>query len=111
MSSASYGARIVSADNVAKRITSQLLAGPKATTPEAVVERVLAVQAQDGRGARLGIRARSKGLTAAGVDDPLTETRSLVIAWLNRGTLHLVGASDYWWLHALTAERSVVANE
>jgi hypothetical protein len=101
----------VSTDIVAGRITSQLLAGPKATTPEAVVERVVAVQAQDARGARLAIRARSKGLTAAAVDHALTESRSLVITWLNRGTLHLVTASDYWWLHALTAARTVTANE
>ncbi len=101
----------MSTDIVTGRITSQLLAGPKATTPEAVVERILAVQAQDARGARLAIRARSTGLTAASVDHAFTETRSLVITWLNRGTLHLVGASDYWWLHALTAARTIAANE
>lgn len=28
--------------------------------------------------------------------------RSLVVSWLNRGTLHLVRAEDYWWLHLLT---------
>ncbi len=96
---------------VASRLTSQLLAGPKATAPEAVVERVLAVQTQDGRGARLAIRARSRGLTAADVDHAFTQTRSLVIAWLNRGTLHLVTAADYWWLHQLTAAGTVTANE
>ena len=106
-----YRAHVVTTDIVAGRITSQLLAGPKATTPEAVVRRVVAVQAQDGRGARLAIRARSTGLTAQAVDDALTETRSLLIAWLNRGTLHLVTATDYWWLHALTAARTVTANE
>jgi hypothetical protein len=98
-------------DVVAQRLTSQLLAGPKATTPEAVVERVLAVQAQDARGARLAIRARSTNLTAADVDRAFTDSRSLVITWLHRGTLHLVGASDYWWLHALTASRTITANE
>jgi hypothetical protein len=101
----------VTPDVVAGRLTSQLLAGPKATTPEAVVSRVVAVQAQDGRGARLAIRARSTGLTSQAVDEALTQRRSLVITWLNRGTLHLVTASDYWWLHALTAVRTVTANE
>jgi hypothetical protein len=96
---------------MAGRITSQLLAGPKAKSPEGVVQRILAVQAQDARGARLAIRARSTGLTVAAVDHAFTETRSLVITWLNRGTLHLVAADDYWWLHALTAGRTVVANE
>ena len=106
-----YGTDVVTADIVAGRITSQLLAGPKARTPEAVVERILAVQAQDARGARLAIRARSSGLTAATIDHALTETRSLVITWLNRGTLHLVSASDYWWLHALTSVRTITGNE
>jgi hypothetical protein len=67
-----------------------------------VCERLLAVQAQDLRSARLAVRARTGGLTAAGVDRALTEERSVVIGWLNRGTLHLVRREDYWWLHGLT---------
>jgi hypothetical protein len=101
----------VTSDVVPARITSQLLAGPKPTTPEAVVERLLAVQAQDPRGPRLAIRARSRKVTADAIDDAFTKTRSLVITWLNRGTLHLVAAPDYWWLHALTAVRTITANE
>ena len=68
----------------------------------AVAERLLAVQAQDLRGARLAVRARSEGLTAADVDRALTEDRSLVVTTLNRGTLHLVRSEDYPWLQALT---------
>ena len=86
---------------VAERLTAQLLAGEPARTPVEVVERLLAVQAQDRRGFRLAIRARTHGLTAADVDRALTD-RSLVVSWLNRGTLHLVRAEDYGWLHALT---------
>jgi hypothetical protein len=93
------------------RLTAQGLAGPAATSPEAVVDRLLAVQAQDPRGARLAIRARSTGLTAADVDAALTERRSLVVSWLNRGTLHLVAAEDYPWLHALTTPGLRVAND
>src|SRR5918995_5785458 len=85
------------------RLTAQLLAGQPARDPVAVAERLLAVQGQDPRGARLAIRARSRGLVAADVDRALTEERSLVITWLNRGTLHLVRSEDYPWLHALTA--------
>jgi winged helix DNA-binding protein len=87
---------------IAERLTAQLLAGPPARDPVAVVERLLAVQGQDARGARLAIRARSAGLTAADVDGAMTEDRSLLITWLNRGTLHLVRSDDYPWLHALT---------
>ena len=70
--------------------------------PEDVAERLLAVQGQDPRGARLAVRARTTGLTAADVDRALSEDRSLLITWLNRGTLHLVRSEDYPWLHALT---------
>jgi hypothetical protein len=87
---------------VAQRLAAQLLAGRPAGDPVAVVRRLLAVQGQDGRGARLAIRARSAGLAASDVDDALSEQRSLLITWLNRGTLHLVSSEDYPWLHALT---------
>jgi hypothetical protein len=73
------------------------------------VTRLLAVQAQDPRGARLAIRSRSAGLTAADVDDALS-AGSLLVTWLNRGTLHLVTPDDYWWLHPLTTPQLAVAN-
>jgi hypothetical protein len=73
------------------------------------VQRLLAVQAQDGRGARLAVRSRSAGLRAADVDDAL-DNRRLLITWLNRGTLHLVRPDDYWWLHALTTPQLATAN-
>jgi len=89
----------------AQRCAAQLLSGPPARSPFEVVHRLLAVQGQDPRGARLAIRARSAGLNAADVDRALTDDRSLLITWLNRGTLHLIGCDDYWWLHPLTAPR------
>ena len=88
----------------ALRLRSQLLSGPPADTPEDVVGRILAVQAQDERGLRLAVRARSRGVTAADVDTALDDGR-LVVTWLNRGTLHLVRTEDYRWLHSLTAHR------
>jgi hypothetical protein len=61
------------------------------------------VQGQDPRGARLAIRARTEGLTASDIDRHLgSDERSLLIAWLNRGTLHLVRSEDYPLLHAVT---------
>jgi len=87
---------------VAERCTAQLLSGPPAASPHEVVSRLLAVQGQDPRGARLAIRARSAGLAAADIDRAMTADRSLLITWLNRGTLHLVTAEDYWWLQLLT---------
>lgn len=84
------------------RLRAQLLTGPPARTPLAVAERLLAIQAQDPRGARLAIRARSAGVVAADVDRALTDERALVISWLNRGTLHLVPSEHFHWLHELT---------
>jgi hypothetical protein len=94
---------------IAARLRAQLLSGPPARDPAAVATRLLAIQGQDPRGARLAIRARSKGLVAADVDRALTEDRSLVITWLNRGTLHLVASEDYPFLQALTAPPHLTA--
>jgi hypothetical protein len=87
---------------IAERLTAQGLAGPPLGRPVDVAERLLAVQGQDPRGARLAVRARTSGLTAADVDRALTDDRSLLITWLNRGTLHLVRSEDYPWLQVLT---------
>src|ERR1700743_1780346 len=87
---------------VAERLVAQLLSGRPARDPLTVTQRLLAVQGQDPRGARLAIRARSTRLTARDVDRALTDERSLLITWLNRGTLHLICSEDYSWLHALT---------
>jgi Winged helix DNA-binding domain len=84
------------------RAAAQLLHRPRVAGVTEVVGRLLAVQAQDLRSARLALRARASGLTAADVDAALTDERSLVVAWLGRGTLHLVGRDDYPWLLALT---------
>lgn len=95
---------------LSERLTAQLLAGTPARDPVAVAERLLAIQAQDGRGARLAVRARTTGLSVTDVDRELTERRSLVITWLNRGTLHLVRSEDYPWLASLTAPRLRTGN-
>jgi hypothetical protein len=94
---------------IGERLTAQGLSGPPARDPVAVAERLLAIQAQDPRGARLAIRARTAGLTAADVDRALDD-RLLLSTWLNRGTLHLVRSEDYPWLHALTAPPQLTAN-
>jgi hypothetical protein len=73
------------------------------------VRRLLAVQAQDLRGARLALRARTKGLTARDVDAALNSAE-LVVSWLCRGTLHMVHRDDFAWVHALTAPPVVTMN-
>jgi Winged helix DNA-binding domain len=93
----------------AERCAAQLLRGDPAGSAEEVAGRLLAIQAQDLRGARLAIRARSAGLSASDVDFALTRG-SLIVTWLNRGTLHLVRSEDYWWLHRLTTPQLRTGN-
>lgn len=100
---------MLTARALAARFESQLLGRERAPDPEAVAERLLAVQAQDLRSARLAVRARTKGLSASDVDRCLDERR-LVVGWLNRGTLQLVRPDDYWWLHALTTPQLFTGN-
>ncbi|MFI5080505.1 MAG: DNA glycosylase AlkZ-like family protein, partial [Streptosporangiales bacterium] len=94
----------------AQRLHAQLLSGAPARTVAGVTGHLLAIQAQDPRGARLAVRARTSGLLATDVDDALTADRSVVVSWLNRGTLHLVLAEDYWWLHQLTTPQLATGN-
>jgi hypothetical protein len=93
----------------AERCAAQLLSGDPAGSAEEAARRLLAIQAQDPRGARLAVRARSAGLSASDVDSALMR-RLLVVTWLNRGTLHLVRAEDYWWLHPLTTPQLRTGN-
>lgn len=81
-----------------------------AGSAEEVAGLLLAIQAQDPRGARLAIRARSAGLSVSDVDCALAQRRSLVVTWLNRGTLHVVRTEDYWWLHPLTTPQLRTGN-
>src|SRR5215469_11094053 len=95
---------------LAQRLAAQLLSGPPAQGAVQVAGHLLAVQAQDPRGARLAVRARSRARSAADVDDALTRDRSVVVTWLNRGTLHLARTEDYWWLHRLTTPQLFTGN-
>ena len=92
------------------RLRSQRLSGAPAGSAVEVVEHLLAIQAQDPRGMRLAVRARSTGLAASDLDRALTEERSVVVATLNRGTLHLVTAADFWWLRDLMMPRLATMN-
>jgi hypothetical protein len=67
-----------------------------------VVRRLCGVQAQDAAAARLAIRARTEGLTAADVD----AAPEVVRTWGWRGTLHLLAREDVAWVLSLVAERA-----
>src|ERR1035437_8085548 len=93
-----------------RRSAAQLLDRRVAGGPVAAVRALLAVQAQDRGAWRLALRARVEGITAADVNRALTDDRSLLVAWLNRGTLHLVCREDYAWLWALAAPTQKASN-
>jgi Winged helix DNA-binding domain len=95
---------------ITERFSAQFLSGPPGRTAEEVTGRLLAIQGQDPRGFRLAVRARSAGLAAADVDRALTVDRSLLVTWLNRGTLHLIRSEDYWWLHPLLSPQLATAS-
>lgn len=94
--------RTAQASILGARLSAQRLSGPPATSIHEATTHLLAVQGQDPRGARLAVRARTAGGHASDVDEALTRDRSLVITWVNRGTLHLIAAEDEPLLHLLT---------
>ncbi len=75
-----------------------------------IVRHLLGVQAQDQHAYPLALRARGTGFGASGVEAAL-ERGELIVAWLMRGTLHLVAPEDHGWLLALTAPRVRTTNE
>lgn len=70
---------------------------PDLTDPADVIRRAAGIQAQDPVASRLGVRARSRTLTAADVDEARSEDRSIVRVWAMRGTLHLLNTEDLAW--------------
>ncbi|MEU6309510.1 winged helix DNA-binding domain-containing protein [Streptomyces sp. NPDC047014] len=75
--------------------------GVREDSVAAVLDRVLAVQAQDLPAAELGLRVRAHGLTREAVRHATDTERSAVRGWFMRGTLQLVPAADARWLLAL----------
>lgn len=80
------------------RMRAQSLAGEPVRDVGSAVARVVAVQAQAAGPARLGVRARTGGLTAEDVDRACGSERVVVRTWAMRGTLHMVAAADVRWL-------------
>jgi hypothetical protein len=85
------------------RIVALGLAGPRAPTPLAAVQHLLALQGQALPGALQSVALRTGGTVAdvrAALDDG-----SVVRSWPLRGTLHLVPAEDLPWMLALLSAR------
>ncbi|MBM7770392.1 hypothetical protein JOD54_000596 [Actinokineospora baliensis] len=94
----------MSAPDLVARTVANGLAGPRPTTVLAAVERVVGIQSQDVRPARLAVRARTTGLRKSDVDSAVAGG-AVIRTWAMRGTLHMVAASDAGWLVSLLGPR------
>ena len=93
---------LTAGEAIGSRLARNLLPpGTGEVDPGKVVAALCSIQAQDLPSARLAIRARSTGLTDAGVEAARVQDRSFVRTWAMRGTLHLVPASDLAWIRRL----------
>jgi hypothetical protein len=87
------------------RLVAQGAVGQRRASPEAAVQRLLCLQAQDYWSGVASVALRS-ATTAAQVEAAL-DAGTVVRAWPLRGTLHLVAASDLGWLSGFLAPREL----
>ena len=99
--------RLTDAELRRRRAHAQLLQ-PARRTAARIVRDLLVVQAQDLRQAHIALWAR--GVAARERVDAAFERGEIVITWLNRGTLHMVAADDWAWMHSLTAPTQRTSN-
>lgn len=95
---------MVQFDIAQRRLYNQLIASPTLTTPTAVVDRLVAIQAQDYNQALWAIGLRQPAATQAAVEQAIAD-KQIVRTWPMRGTLHFVTAVDIRWLLALLTPR------
>ena len=88
------------------RLLSHGLTEAPPTGPLAVVERLLAVQAQDFAASQWALGVRSPGTTITDVESAMNAGQ-IVRSWPMRGTLHLVPAAELHWMLRLSADRQV----
>jgi hypothetical protein len=98
----------LSADRLRRlRLASQRLSPDTAAADarEAAAS-VCGVQAQDLRAAALALRARVPGLERSAIADA-----GLIRVWTVRGTIHMLPAEDWQWMHAALGERFLARME
>jgi len=96
--------------NVAhRRLHNQSIAPATCVTPDEVVKRLGAVQAQDYLGALWAVGLRTKAATEQAIEQAISD-RQIVRTWPMRGTLHFVAPQDVRWMLALLAPRIVAGS-
>lgn len=92
------------AEIIQQRLRNQWLLDSPAHTPADVVNRMLAVQAQDYLGSLWGIGQRMPTATESMVEASVANG-SIIRTWPMRGTLHFVSQEDARWLISFLAPR------
>ncbi|MGL3149602.1 winged helix DNA-binding domain-containing protein [Microbacterium sp. A82] len=90
----------------AERLRSHRLSAPARSVLDAA-RHMLAVQAQEFWAGRWALAARTTGAPTLRDVDRLFNQGSLVRAWTQRGTLHIVPAEDLGWMLEVTGERQL----
>ncbi|WP_243230812.1 winged helix DNA-binding domain-containing protein [Microbacterium sp. CIAB417] len=88
----------------AERLRSHRLTAPAPTVADAA-SHLLAVQSQEFWGGRWALATRTAGAPTMRAVDALFDDGTLIRAWTQRGTLHIVPARDFAWMLRVTGER------
>ena len=88
------------------RLTNQQIASSASDTAPDVVARLLAMQAQDYRGALWSIGLRLPGSHIAEIEQAIA-ARTIVRTWPMRRTLHFVATTDARWMLRLLTPRMI----
>lgn len=96
------------ADIARLRLAAQRMSGELFDTPEDVARHMVAMQAQDYEGGLWSLGLRTRDATRGDVEQAI-RNRKIIRTWPMRGTLHMVHASDVWWLLDLLAPRATAA--
>lgn len=89
-----------------ERLRSHLLTAPAPSLAE-TAGHMLAVQSQEFWGGRWALASRTRGAPTITQVDALFDDGTLVRAWTQRGTLHIVPARDFEWMLQVTAARQL----
>jgi hypothetical protein len=87
-----------------RRLYNLLIAGSKLLTPEQVVQKLGALQAQDYMQVMWAIGLRTPSASLTDIERAVAD-RKIVLTWTLRGTIHCVPAEDVKWMLQLTSSR------
>lgn len=91
---------------IKQRLCNQHIVHSKCKTPQEVVSRLGAVQAQDYPGALWSIGLRLKDYNEEDIEKAVID-KKIARTWLMRGTLHFVSTEDIHWMLALFSPRII----